>query len=78
MATVPSAPEDIVSGGPEVFYPPEQFQGWSVSDVIAQVGRQVMASEEAQFERIVRQPQGKVFVCEARLVRLPAPELNGN
>lgn len=66
--------EDILKGGPEAFYPPEQFQGRSVSDVIAQVGRQVMAGEEVQFERIVRQPHGKDFVCEARLVQLPAAD----
>jgi diguanylate cyclase (GGDEF)-like protein/PAS domain S-box-containing protein len=66
--------EDLLKGGPEVFYPPEQLQNRSSSDVIAQVSRQVMAGEDVEFERIVRQPHGKELVCEARLVRLPAAD----
>ena len=64
--------EEILKGGPENFYPPEQFNGLSVDEGILKTGQQALSGEQVAFERIVRNAQGKMLVCDARLVSLPA------
>ncbi len=64
--------EEILKGGPQRFYPIEQFNGRSADDVIAESIQKVMDGEQVNFERTIRDALGKVSICEARLVMLPA------
>jgi diguanylate cyclase (GGDEF)-like protein/PAS domain S-box-containing protein len=66
--------EDLLKVGPQKFYPHEQFSGRSVDDVIATTGKQALSGEQVNFERVIRNAQGRELICDARLVRLPASD----
>ncbi|MCF8178579.1 MAG: EAL domain-containing protein [Sulfuritalea sp.] len=64
--------DELLEGGPERFYPAEQFSEIRVEESIKTMLGRALAGEQVLFERIVRNTTGKTFVCEVRLVRLPS------
>lgn len=64
--------EELLSQGPEAFYPASQFPGSTVSEGVRPAIMRALAGEPVLIERIIRNAQGRDLVCEARLVRLPS------
>lgn len=64
--------EELLKGGPERFYPPEQFKGIDVMESLKEMQLKALAGEQAIFERTVRNARGEIHYCEVRLSQLPS------
>ena len=65
---------ELLKGGPERFYPPEQFDGTAVADKVREMLERAMMGEPVLFERTIRNAEGRILQCELRLARLPSAQ----
>ncbi len=63
--------EELLRGGPERFYPPEQFVGRALRDVMAENHQRTLGGDQLLVERRIRRADGGESVCEVRLTQLP-------
>lgn len=64
--------EELLKGGPQRFYAPEQPDNLPVAVSIANHNQQALAGETLLFERTILQADGQEIYCEVRLVKLPS------
>jgi len=62
---------ELLGGGPERFYIPEQPDNQPIGLSMADHSQRALAGEEVVFERTIRSGDGATRTCEVRLVRFP-------
>ncbi len=63
---------ELLSGGPQRFYAPDQPDGRAPAETVAEHARRAEAGEEIIFERTIQTVDGRRFPCEVSLVALPS------
>ena len=63
--------EELLALSPIQLYTPDQPQNRPVQEMIAEITERVLTGEEVVCERHIHNAEGRRFVCELRLVRLP-------
>lgn len=62
---------ELLASGPERFYSSTQPDGLPLAESMENMIRRTLAGESLMFERAVHNAEGKDFLCEVRLARLP-------
>ncbi|HWQ65754.1 MAG TPA: response regulator [Methanospirillum sp.] len=68
--------EELLKGGPQRFYTPDQPDGRDVPKSILEYSKRALAGEEVVLERLIHNLDGKEIFCEVRLARLPSRDAN--
>ena len=66
--------DELLTVGPEKFYPPEQFKERSGAELVRQMVERALAGDQVVIERVVRNAHGQIFQCEVRVVGLPSTD----
>ncbi|MFA6314514.1 MAG: EAL domain-containing protein [Sterolibacterium sp.] len=66
--------EELLTGGPERFYPPGRFGGKTAAENAQVMIERALAGEQVFSERTIRNAQGSMLRCELRLVCLPSTD----
>ncbi len=66
--------QELLSAGPQRFYPPEQPDSLPVAESVSSHNELVLEGEKLVFERVIRTAGGEDLNCEVRLVTLPSAD----